>query len=382
MMIQRQFWHNLIQQAWHKRSIIWLTGVRRVGKTQLCRSLSNIEYFDCELPRVRHYCEEVESFLQNYQNKTIVLDEIHRLDNPSELLKIAADHYPSIRIIATGSSTLGASTKFSDTLTGRKTTIWLTPLLCEEMQAFGYPTLNHRLLHGGLPPFFMSHQFPECDFVEWIDAYWARDIQALFHLEKRYSFQKFTELVLAQSGGIFEASQFSAPCEVARQTISNYLSILETTHVAHVIRPFTSYRSTEIVSAPKVYGFDTGFVCYAKGWYQLRQEDYGLLWEHIVLNQLHAHLQTRDIHYWRNKQKQEIDFVLINKRNKSIITIECKWLSKKCSTNNLKTFRSLYPQGENFIVSSDIDQSFVRKVGEITVEFVNVYQLIEKLKNL
>jgi len=48
------------------------------------------------------------------------LDEVHRLDNPSELLKIAADHYPDLKIIATGSSTLGASDRFKDTLTGRK----------------------------------------------------------------------------------------------------------------------------------------------------------------------------------------------------------------------------------------------------------------------
>ncbi|MBE7461529.1 MAG: hypothetical protein HS112_13535 [Zoogloeaceae bacterium] len=42
----------------------------------------------------------------------VVPDEVHRLGNPSELLKIAADHYRDTRIVATGSSTLGASAKF------------------------------------------------------------------------------------------------------------------------------------------------------------------------------------------------------------------------------------------------------------------------------
>jgi hypothetical protein len=37
--------------------------------------------------------------------------------NPSELLKIAADHFPEVKLIATGSSTLGTSAKFRDTLT-------------------------------------------------------------------------------------------------------------------------------------------------------------------------------------------------------------------------------------------------------------------------
>ena len=65
---------------------------------------------------------------------------------------------------------------------------------------------------------------------------------------------------MIQSGGIFEATRFAHPCEVSRGTISNYLAVLETTHVAHVIRPFSTHRPTEIISAPKVYAFDTGFV--------------------------------------------------------------------------------------------------------------------------
>ena len=52
-MIKRLVWIDKIEKAWEHRSIIWLAGVRRVGKTLLCQSLNNIEYYDCELPRVR-----------------------------------------------------------------------------------------------------------------------------------------------------------------------------------------------------------------------------------------------------------------------------------------------------------------------------------------
>ncbi len=115
-MVARHYWRNLLEKAWARRSILWLSGVRRVGKTCLCRSLPQIEYFDCELPRVRRMMQDPEAFLDELRGKRAVLDEIHRLGNPSELLKIAADHYRDIHIIATGSSTLGASRKFRDTL--------------------------------------------------------------------------------------------------------------------------------------------------------------------------------------------------------------------------------------------------------------------------
>jgi uncharacterized protein len=49
-MVLRQHWIEPIEKAWEKRSVIWLAGVRRVGKTYLCRSLPETEYFDCELP--------------------------------------------------------------------------------------------------------------------------------------------------------------------------------------------------------------------------------------------------------------------------------------------------------------------------------------------
>jgi predicted AAA+ superfamily ATPase len=80
----------------------------------LCQTLSDIEYFDCELPRVRRLMEDRQEFLDSVGDGRIVLDEIHRLPNPSELLKVAADHYPKLQIVATGSSTLGASAKFKD----------------------------------------------------------------------------------------------------------------------------------------------------------------------------------------------------------------------------------------------------------------------------
>jgi predicted AAA+ superfamily ATPase len=43
---------------------LWLAGVRRVGKTYLSQSLPDIEYFDCELPRIRRMLEDPQPFLE------------------------------------------------------------------------------------------------------------------------------------------------------------------------------------------------------------------------------------------------------------------------------------------------------------------------------
>ena len=387
MLIQRPFWQKLINEFWEERSIIWLMGVRRVGKTSLCLNLSDVKYFDCESPRTRQLLQEPEVFLDSQRGNKLALDEIHRLDNPSEILKLAADHYPDIKIIATGSSTLGASAKFKDTLTGRKREIWLTPMLLQEMAIFGNSDLRHRFLFGGLPSFFEENKLPERDFQEWIDAYWAKDIQDVFSVAKRQAFQKFSELLLANSGGMFEASKYTAPCEVSRPTIANYLNVLEETFVVHIIRPYSTHRSTEIVMAPKIYGFDTGFVCYSKGRSEIRVDDLGSLWEHCVLNEIHGQLQTRAINYWRDKHGHEIDFVFRNRAKNSITAIECKLtgstedLSTASIARNFRAFRTYYPEGDNFVVSSNITAPFKRRYDNLSISFVGVDDLIKGLKS-
>ena len=379
-LVRRRYWIKALEDAWRKRSVIWMAGVRRTGKTSLARTLERIEYFDCELPRVRRMLEDPEGFLFGLKGKRVVLDEIHRLRDPAQVLKIAADHYPSARILATGSSTLGASRKFQDTLTGRKVALWLTPMIQADLSDFRREHLRYRLLRGGLPPFFLAEALPERDFQEWMDAYWAKDIQELFRLERRDSFQRFAELLMARSGGVFQAQRFARDCEANHSTIRNYLKVLEATLVAHIIRPFSTHRSTEIVSAPKVYGFDTGFVCYHRGWHELRREDLGVLWEHFVLNELHGRLQVQDVRYWRDKHGHEVDFVLAP-RGRDPIAIECKWSAQELDPSTLRSFRHAYPAGPNFLVAQDADRSYTRRYGKRAVTVLSLPALIERLSS-
>lgn len=192
----------------------------------MCRSLDNVEYFDCELPSVRNSIEDPESFLKSFKGKRIVIDEIHRLKNPSEFLKIAADYFPETKIIATGSSTLTANKKFKDSLTGRKKDILLTPLNCQDIRDFNIATMEERIIKGGLPPYILSSNISEQDYWQWFESYWAKDIEDIFGIGKKSAFLKFTELLIIRSGGIFEGNSYTSQCEVSRQTIFSYLNVL------------------------------------------------------------------------------------------------------------------------------------------------------------
>jgi len=377
-MIERRFWIRKIEEAWKKAPIVWLTGVRRVGKTTLAKHWDGTVFLNCDLPRNRHLLEDPEHLFRQIDGKVVILDEIHQTDNPSEILKIAADEFPMLRILATGSSTLAATRKFQDSLTGRKRTVHLCPVLASELAEFGVKRLTDRLLHGGLPERLLSPQPDPSFYSEWLDSYFARDVQELFPVGKRRAFLGMCEFLIKQSGQLLEVTSLAKHCGISRPTVMQYLEVLEVTHLIHVLRPFHGGGRREIVAQPKAYGFDTGFTCHYRGWESLRPEDCGALLEPLVLDMLRAHFPDQRIHFWRDKQKREIDFVIGGHRNE-VTTIECKWSRNEPDPRNLDAFRALYPLGRNLLVVGQGGEPFNRRIGKHEVEVCGLDELVKQL---
>ena len=105
-----------------------------------------------------------------------------------------------------------------------------------------------------------------------------------------------------------------------------------------MLRPFAGATTAEIKSQPKVYAFDTGFVCYFREWNTLRSEDRGHLLEHLVLNEL--------------------------------LAIEAKCRSTSFDASGLRAFRGRHPVGRNIVVCLDLPEPLSRRVGDLEVRFV------------
>lgn len=366
-MIDRVFWQQRIEAAWTEAPLVWLSGVRRSGKTTLAESLGSdhVLFLDCDLPAVEEMVRDPELFFGHCTKPVVVFDEIHQLQDPARVLKIAADRFPRLKVLATGSSTLAASAKFRDTLTGRKRSVILRPVLWSELDAFGVP-LPTRLLHGGLPPALLAASKRDSFYREWLDSFFSRDIQRLFGFRDINRFTSFFEYVLRQSGGQFETAKTSRAVGIARATVESHLRALEITHAITVVRPFHGGSNAEIVRQPKVYGFDTGFVTFARGWNPLRAEDLGVLWEHVVLDQLASWFPDRAPLYWRDKQGHEIDFVMVRDRD-AVDAIECKWDPAAFDPGGLAAFRAYHPHGRNLLVAPGAAPPYLRRFGDLEV---------------
>jgi len=380
-MIERPFWISRIEEAWKEASIVWLAGVRRAGKTTLVQSLGEdrILYVNCDLPVATSMTADPELFFRDCGRPVVVFDEIHRLPDPSMVLKIGADLFPDLKIIATGSSTLAASRKFKDTLTGRKRVVRLTPVLWDELPAFNAP-LSRRLYHGGLPQTLLAESKPMSFYREWMDSFFARDIQQLFAFRDPGKFNMLFEYLLKQSGGQFEITRTAGALGISRPTVADHLRALETTQAVTIVRPFHGRGQKEIIKMPKVYGFDTGFVAFARGWDPLRQDEHGVLWEHIVLEYLQGHVYDGDILYWRMADDREVDFVIPRRRDE-VDAIECKWSPDQFNAAGLSLFRNWYPKGKNYIISPISTPGYAKRVSGMEVYICSPAGWCEKYRH-
>jgi predicted AAA+ superfamily ATPase len=377
-MIDRPFWKRRVARAWAQAPLVWLAGVRRAGKTILSKEMGDAEFLNCDLPQDVARLAEPEAFFRSVRKPLVILDEVHQLPDPSRILKIATDAFPHLRVLATGSSTLAATHKFRDSLTGRKRTVLLAPVLAEELSAFGVADLHVRLLRGGLPPALLGAETNWEFYAEWLDSYFARDIQELFRIEKRGAFLLLVELVLRQSGGLVEITSLAKHAGVSRPTVMSWLEALQTTHVARLLRPFSGGGRKELISQPKLYAFDTGFVCHARGWDKLRPEDCGLLWEHLVLDTLMA-APVEKVHFWRDAAGREVDFV-VPRTNNRVDAIECKWNPDAFETNALRTFREAYPDGRNLVLCPNTQARWERQMSGLKIEFLPISALREAVE--
>jgi predicted AAA+ superfamily ATPase len=125
---------------------------------------------------------------------------------------------------------------------------------------------------------------------------------------------------------------------------------------------------------PKCYAFDTGFVSFVRGWDPLRAEDFGALWEHLVLEHLQVLVPHLRVRYWRDKSGREVDFVLARRRD-AVDAIECKWNPAAFDRSALEVFRGFYPKGRNFLVTPSGDPAYTKRFGELEVRICTPSEL-------
>jgi uncharacterized protein len=365
--------------------VLVLHGARQVGKTHILFWLQNYltkkqkvtYYIDLEDSRFKRLLDSgVDEFINHlkeegfYKNKKtyVFIDEIQYLKNPSEFLKLVADHHKDIKLIVSGSSSFEIKSKFKDSLVGRTINFEIFTLDFEEFLLFKkYKYIKNEvysnkkteelklmykeyILFGSYPKIVLSNELKlkERRLQQIIDTYIRKDIRELANIENIEKFNKLIEILASQSGQILNVKELSDTCNLSVPTVEKYLFILEQTYIIKLLRPYSKNIRSELTKVPKVFFYDSGLmqILWLKS---LSKEIIGKVFETNIFAELIKKYGQNNLYYWRTKDRKEIDFILKKKNN--ILPIEVKLNFARINFSSIKYFLKKYNLTKSLCIS-------------------------------
>ena len=409
--------------------IVIITGSRRVGKTSLLHLIQNkilesnydkgnILYFDLENPifletfQIKDYDLLANNLISQAKNKKekifVFLDEIQYLKGASGLLKYLFDHYKNIKLFVSGSSSLKIKKIFSDSMVGRKRFFRLFPLSFREFLMFKNksdllkdiphcnilsknfdPESNKLLpyqkseLNSELEDFFTYGGYPETTLLEDINerkkslfefyiSYIQKDISFLFSIENIDKFNKLVKLYASQIGSLVNFSEISNTIALTRETIDRYSFLLESTFALEFLRPYYTNLRKEITKMPKIYFEDVGVRNAVMNTFNNKELSIqGSIAENFIFNELRKNYPNSEVHFWRTKSRQEVDFIIEHEGNIIPIEVKNKNMKNPIVPSGLKSFINYYSPTTAIIATKNLYT--VSKLGNTRIIWIPIY---------
>ncbi len=371
-MIKRDLKSRIISKR-NKGKAIVLLGPRQVGKTTLIKSILEKEtylFLDCDDPTVRTLLElpnteKLKSVIG--ENKVVFVDEAQRISNIGITLKLITDKIKDVQLYVSGSSALDLNSALAEPLTGRKWEFQLLPISWDEFENhIGFlkseQQLELRLLYGMYPD-VINHQNDAYEVLKnLVNSYLFKDILAFGGIRKPEILEKLIKALALQMGSEVSYNELSQLLGIDKNTVANYIHLLEQSFVIFRLPGFSRNVRNEIKNNKKIYFYDNGVRNMVLGNFddlELRQ-DKGALWENFLVSErikknLYQGSQANS-YFWRTTQQQEVDYV--ETIGSKVNAFEFKWNPHK-KARLPKPFKDNYT-GDFKVVNRDNFRDFVK----------------------
>jgi len=252
----------------------------------------------------------------------LFIDEAQRVPDIGLNLKILHDGIPSLRIIATGSSSFELARQTGEPLTGRTRSMTLLPLSAAEWSGILTPFELSRkreefLIYGMYPALVKFPNYTEKAGVlaELADNYLYKDILSLGGIRNERKIRDLVRLLAFQTGSEVSYSELGGSLGISKDTVIRYVDLLEKAFILFRVQGFSSNLRNEITKKEKIYFYDTGLRNAVIDNFKplpLR-DDTGRLWENFLMaerRKLHYNRRERvDMRFWRTHSGSEIDLI-------------------------------------------------------------------------
>ncbi len=224
--------------------------------------------------------------------------------------------------------------------------------------------------YGCLPEPYLSESnaFREKLLTTYSGVYLKEEIQAEALTRNLEGFSRFIISAAEFSGNVLDFSKIAKQAKIERKACSRFYEMLEDTLIASRLEVFEK-TDANIKKRPKYYFFDTGVLNGLLGNFASSADRRGMLFEHLVINQVLASAKARDIPikttYFRTRSGYEVDLIL--ELNGKTYAIEAKsGHADQGDAATLEHFRHYYADVDDlFIVTAE--NAVPRKVGRVSI---------------
>ena len=355
-MHKRTLYKKLWDQLYPDKSLIMLSGPRQSGKTTFARDIAakdfpDVIYFNWDIAKDKSRIIDDPTFFSKIPRSSIssrplvILDEIHKFRDWKNYLKGIYDQFAQeYQFLVTGSGRLEFSRKAGDSLAGRFFKFHIFPFTLAELCSSGRELKD--FLSNPLDDFdsILSKEtgdifqtlwelsgFPE-PFIKGRKSFWSTwsmaygqqivrdDLRALADIRNLDLIETLFALIPSRVGSPLSMNNLARDLRVAFDTVKSWLLLFDSFYLTFRISPWTIKISRSILKEKKIYLFN----------YPVIENEAARFENMVALEFVRAVEMWRDygwgsfdLHYLRDKDKQEVDFLIV-KNNEPILLVETK----------------------------------------------------------
>lgn len=356
-------------------------GPRQCGKTTLAKYLfPNFSYANLEDFNTRMLAKNDPNEFFTRFPEPIIIDEIQRAPEILSSVQVRIDKFKKKgQYLITGSQQISLKNSVSQSLAGRIAIIQMQALSLSELKQSGIILDRDAQLISGLMPFLFAEKGhkPFEYYKNYVQTYFERDLAQLSAIQDLTRFENFMRLLAGRVGQLVNNSALSAEVGVSSTTIASWISILETSHLIYVLKPWFKNRTSQVVKTPKIYFCDTGIISYLLGIEtpeQMQRDPLmGNIFENLVVEEA---LKSRlnygaepNLYFFRNSKGLEVDLILKENGFLNLFEVKSGKSLNDEFTSNMRKFYKLYEpninlteklgtviySGENFSLYKDFE---------------------------
>lgn len=335
----------VVSEVTNEYPVVLVTGPRQVGKTTMLQKLmegTDRSYVSLDDLNERNLAKtDPELFLQLHK-PPVLIDEVQYAPELFTYIKIHIDKNRNPGAFwLTGSQVFKLMRGVQESLAGRVAVLSLTSLSQAEIGAketkpfildmdsltarskarkpADTEEIFERIFKGSMPAVVSGQNSnSQIFYSSYLTTYIERDVKELSDAIDSLKFLHFITAAAARCGQMLNVADIARDADINQKQAKDWLGILETLGIIFYLHPYSNNMLKRLVKTPKLYFYDTGFVCYLTKWSNAKTLESGamngaILENYVVAEIMKTYLSNGKepfIYYYRDKDAKEIDIVL------------------------------------------------------------------------